>query len=129
MNFKNVAIPAFLVMSLSGCQTVSQSATPALYELRSNILNHVRTYCVSAGNKSTKANHTQFSGAIKIGAGENSNWVKARIRDSVNYLEGMAYYDASTRRTYCGGVSWSPANAPYIWRDINESDALRLLGR
>jgi len=129
MNKITIAITACLAILLSGCQTVSQSATPALYELRSNILKDVRTHCVSSADKRKKANHTLISGAIQIGTSSDSQWVKADIQDSINRIKGKVFYDASAKRTYCGASNWAPAFAPRSWRDVNEYDALRLLGR
>jgi len=113
---------------LTACQTVSQSSTPAMYEIQTKMLDKVAEYCHSSSDQNNKSNRVQPMGEMKVSSDYSSPWVKLSVHDAVNRIWGEAYYNAGSDRIYCGAPGWRLSEAPKKWRVMNELDAMKITG-
>jgi len=115
------------VLLLSGCQVVNQRETPAMYEIQQQLKSFVAERCVVKNDRS-KDTKGAFISQLKFAA-NNSGWVRASARDSIDNIEGDVFYNFNFNQGTCTGRGGRPTGVPTSWREMTEYDAENILGR
>jgi len=111
-----------------GCQTITQRDTPNLYQVKELIAESVAQTCRSTGSGIvSKANLPEVFSIQRDTAG--SSWVKARLKDTLQRIEGRAFLNLSNGSIRCTGVASSAPQGISVtsWVDMTEADAQALM--
>ena len=119
-----------LGLVVAGCQTISQSNTPYMYQMQQSMLEGVSRYCIvsnqgGAANGGQKVNAGNIVYNLQI-AKDMSGWVRAQASNPGKHVEGFFYYNNKINEFRCSGLQ-VPKGLPTSYRPITEAEASIIL--
>ncbi|NVK01028.1 MAG: hypothetical protein HWE12_05755 [Oceanospirillaceae bacterium] len=116
----------FAVFTLTACQTVTQSNSPAQYQIKTMVEEFTQNFCKVSNKpniRSSNARATQLQYAS-----DGSPWVRGFIQDDIAKVRGYTQYNLKTGKGQCGGNGMRSVNGEIVsWRSLTEPVAEQLL--